>query len=43
MKKSSISRRNFLGKAASAGVAGIFVPTIISSCARVTKTDQKYR
>lgn len=34
MKKSSISRRNFLGKAATAGVAGIIVPTIITSCSR---------
>ena len=37
MKKSSISRRNFLGKAATVGVAGIIVPTIITSCARETK------
>ena len=37
MKKSSISRRNFLGKAASVGVAGVVVPTIITSCARETK------
>ena len=37
MKKSSISRRNFLGKAATAGVAGIFVPAIISSCSRISK------
>ena len=37
MKKSSISRRNFLGKAATVGVAGIVVPTIITSCARETK------
>jgi predicted dehydrogenase len=37
MKKSSISRRNFLGKAATVGVAGVIVPTIITSCTRETK------
>jgi predicted dehydrogenase len=37
MKNSSISRRNFLGKAAAVGVAGVVVPTIITSCARETK------
>jgi myo-inositol 2-dehydrogenase/D-chiro-inositol 1-dehydrogenase len=37
MKKSSISRRNFLGKAATIGVAGVVVPTIITSCSRETK------
>jgi myo-inositol 2-dehydrogenase/D-chiro-inositol 1-dehydrogenase len=37
MKKSSISRRKFLGKAAVAGVAGIIAPSIITSCARETK------
>ena len=37
MKKSSISRRNFLGKAATVGVAGVVVPSIITSCARETK------
>jgi myo-inositol 2-dehydrogenase/D-chiro-inositol 1-dehydrogenase len=37
MKKSSISRRNFLGKAATVGVAGVVVPTIITSCAREKK------
>jgi predicted dehydrogenase len=37
MKKSSISRRNFLGKAATAGVAGVMVPSIIASCSRETK------
>jgi myo-inositol 2-dehydrogenase/D-chiro-inositol 1-dehydrogenase len=37
MKKSSISRRNFLGKAATVGVAGVVVPTIITSCSRETK------
>jgi myo-inositol 2-dehydrogenase / D-chiro-inositol 1-dehydrogenase len=37
MKKSSISRRTFLGKAATVGVAGVVVPTIITSCARETK------
>jgi myo-inositol 2-dehydrogenase / D-chiro-inositol 1-dehydrogenase len=37
MKNSSISRRNFLGKAAVAGVAGVVAPAIITSCARETK------
>lgn len=37
MKKSSISRRNFLGKAATVGVAGVVAPTIITGCARETK------
>jgi myo-inositol 2-dehydrogenase / D-chiro-inositol 1-dehydrogenase len=37
MKKSGISRRGFLGKAATAGVAGIVLPSIITSCARETK------
>jgi myo-inositol 2-dehydrogenase/D-chiro-inositol 1-dehydrogenase len=37
MKKASISRRNFLGKAATVGVAGVIVPSIITSCARETK------
>jgi myo-inositol 2-dehydrogenase / D-chiro-inositol 1-dehydrogenase len=37
MKNSSISRRNFLGKAATVGVAGVIVPSIITSCARDTK------
>src|SRR5437763_1231530 len=37
MKKSSISRRSFLGKAATVGVAGVVVPSIITSCARETK------
>jgi len=37
MKKSSISRRNFLGKAATVGVAGVVAPTIITSCAREAK------
>jgi predicted dehydrogenase len=37
MKKTSISRRNFLGKAAVAGVAGVIAPTIITGCARETK------
>ncbi|MGB8489568.1 MAG: Gfo/Idh/MocA family oxidoreductase [Bacteroidales bacterium] len=37
MKKSSISRRNFIGKAAAVGVAGAMVPTIITSCAREPK------
>jgi len=37
MEKSCISRRSFLGKTATAGVAGVFVPAIITSCARDTK------
>jgi myo-inositol 2-dehydrogenase/D-chiro-inositol 1-dehydrogenase len=37
MKKSSISRRIFLGKAATVGVAGVVIPSIITSCARETK------
>lgn len=37
MKNSSISRRNFLGKAATVGVAGVVVPSILTSCARETK------
>ncbi len=37
MKKSSISRRNFLGKAASVGVAGVVAPTILASCSRESK------
>jgi len=37
MKNSGISRRNFLGKAATVGVAGMIVPSIITSCSRETK------
>jgi myo-inositol 2-dehydrogenase / D-chiro-inositol 1-dehydrogenase len=37
MKNSGISRRNFLGKAATVGVAGVVVPSILTSCARETK------
>ncbi len=37
MKKSSISRRTFLGKAATVGVAGVIVPTLITSCSRESK------
>jgi myo-inositol 2-dehydrogenase/D-chiro-inositol 1-dehydrogenase len=37
MKNSGISRRNFLGKAATVGVAGVIVPSIIASCSRETK------
>jgi myo-inositol 2-dehydrogenase / D-chiro-inositol 1-dehydrogenase len=37
MKNSGISRRNFLGKAATVGVAGVIVPTILSGCSRETK------
>lgn len=32
MKKSVLSRRNFLGKAAAAGAAGIIAPSILTSC-----------
>ncbi len=37
MKNSSISRRNFLGKAATVGVAGAMVPVILTSCAGESK------
>lgn len=37
MKKSSISRRNFLGKAATVGAAGIVAPAIITSCSKEAK------
>jgi predicted dehydrogenase len=37
MKNSSISRRNFLGKAATVGVAGVMVPAIITSCSGGSK------
>ena len=37
MKKTSISRRNFLGKAAAAGVAGVVLPTIITGCSSEAK------
>jgi hypothetical protein len=37
MKKTSISRRNFLGKAATAGVAGAVLPTIITGCSSEPK------
>lgn len=37
MKKVSISRRFFLGKAATAGIASLVIPSIITSCARETK------
>jgi predicted dehydrogenase len=37
MEKSSISRRNFLGKAATVGAAGIVVPSLITGCSRDTK------
>lgn len=39
MKKSSISRRIFLGKAATAGIAGVVIPSIITSCARESKKN----
>jgi myo-inositol 2-dehydrogenase/D-chiro-inositol 1-dehydrogenase len=37
MKKSEISRRNFLGKAAAVGAAGIVVPSLLTGCAGETK------
>jgi myo-inositol 2-dehydrogenase/D-chiro-inositol 1-dehydrogenase len=37
MKRPSISRRNFLGKAATVGAAGIVVPSVLSGCTRETK------
>jgi predicted dehydrogenase len=37
MEKSSISRRIFLGKAATAGIAGVVLPSLITSCARDSK------
>jgi myo-inositol 2-dehydrogenase/D-chiro-inositol 1-dehydrogenase len=37
MKNSGISRRNFLSTAATVGVAGVVVPSFITSCARETK------
>jgi myo-inositol 2-dehydrogenase / D-chiro-inositol 1-dehydrogenase len=37
MKNSNLSRRNFLGKAAAVGVAGVVAPGIIASCSRETK------
>ena len=40
MKKSSISRRNFLGKAATVGAASIVVPSIITGCSRDTKSKK---
>src|SRR5674476_778620 len=40
MKNSGISRRNFLGKAATVGVAGVIVPSIITSCAREIKKQK---
>lgn len=37
MKNSGISRRNFLSTAATVGVAGVIVPSVIAGCARETK------
>jgi predicted dehydrogenase len=37
MKNSGISRRNFLGAAATVGVAGIVVPSLLSGCTSETK------
>jgi predicted dehydrogenase len=37
MKKSSISRRKFLGKAATVGAAGIVVPSILAACSSEPK------
>ena len=37
MKRSVISRRNFLDKAATVGAAGAFIPAIITSCTRETR------
>jgi len=37
MKKSEISRRNFLGKAATVGAASLVVPSLLTSCSRETK------
>lgn len=37
MKKPNISRRNFLGAAATAGIAGVVVPTILAGCSRQAK------
>jgi len=37
MKKSEISRRKFLGTAATVGAAGIVVPSLLTSCAREKK------
>ena len=37
MKKTNISRRNFLGTAATAGIAGVVTPTILAGCSRETK------
>jgi predicted dehydrogenase len=37
MKNKGISRRNFLSTAATVGVAGVIVPSVIAGCARETK------
>ena len=37
MKKSLISRRNFLSNAATAGALGLVVPTLLSGCSRTSK------
>ncbi len=37
MKNSGISRRNFLGAAATVGVAGVIIPSMIAGCSRDAK------
>lgn len=37
MKKSEISRRKFLGRAATVGAAGLVVPSLLTSCTNETK------
>jgi len=39
MKKPLLSRRNFLGKAATAGAAGFIAPAILTSCSLSTKRN----
>jgi myo-inositol 2-dehydrogenase / D-chiro-inositol 1-dehydrogenase len=40
MKKSTVSRRSFLGKAAAVGAAGLVVPSLITSCSRENKSKK---